>query len=208
MVELESDYNKVILLGDMSVGKTSLIKVATNQAFDPNYKPTLVSSYVKKEFKYNDKEYTFNIWDTIGQEKYRALTKLYFKKAIIVILVYDITKQKSFEALNYWHGLIKNELVENSYILAIVGNKKDLYEEEKVSEEQGKKYAEDSNAKFKLTSAKDDPNGFRQFLDELFTDYIEIIENKSNKKNKNHRKSSKVSLKSNANEDKKKKKCC
>ena len=48
MVELESDYNKVILLGDISVGKTCLIKVATNQAFDPSYKPILASSYVKK----------------------------------------------------------------------------------------------------------------------------------------------------------------
>ena len=58
----------------------------------------------------NDREYTINLWDTIGQEKYRALTKVFFKYSEIVIFVFDITNKKSFDALDYWYETIENEL--------------------------------------------------------------------------------------------------
>ena len=206
MEDIDNQPNKVILLGDTGVGKTCLIKVAIGEEFDPEKSNTLTASYVPKKFQLNDQEYTFNIWDTIGQEKYRALTKLYFKNAIVVILVYDITSKKSFDALDFWNEQIKKELEENSYILALVGNKKDLYNKEEISEGDGKEYANQINAKFKLTSAKDDPLSFTSLLEELFTEYIQNTENKGtiNKR----KKSKSISIKHNDKKDKKTRKCC
>ena len=163
--------NKVIFIGDSGVGKTSLIKVSIGQQIDLQHTITLTASYFSKKFIYNNQKFNFNLWDTIGQEKYRALTKMFFKDANIVILVYDITSQKSFESLDLWLDQVKNEIGDD-FILAVVGNKSDLYFEEKVSEKQGKEYAEKKCAKFKLCSAKDNPADFIVFLEQLFEEYI------------------------------------
>ena len=197
MEEDDDAGNKVIFLGETSVGKTNLIKVSIGKKFDPHSVSTWSASYVPREFTYNNRNYVFDLWDTIGQEQYRSLTKIFFKDAIIVILVYDITNRKSFEELEYWYGEVKNE-VGDEFILAIVGNKRDLYTEEQVSEQEGRKYAAEKGAKFKLSSAKEDPIGFIQFLEELFKDFIDknsnhimgkprglSIQNKDMKKNNN-----------------------
>ena len=169
--ENEENENKVIFIGESGVGKTSLIKVSVGQEFDYQHTLTLTASYFPKKFFYNNQKFTFNLWDTIGQEKYRALTKMFFKDSNIVILVYDITNRKSFENLDFWLDQVKNEIGED-FILAIVGNKSDLYYEEEISEEKGKEYAEKKNAHFKLCSAKDNPANFIEFLDKLCEEYI------------------------------------
>ena len=199
--EEENNNNKVIFLGEASVGKTNLIKISIGKPFDPHSLSTWTSSYVPKIINYNNQKYIFYLWDTIGQEKYRSLTKIFFKNAIIVIIVYDITKRKSFEALDYWIEEVKNELG-NNYILAIVANKSDLYTVEEVSVEEGENYAKSKGAKFKLSSAKIDPLGFIQFLEELCIEHIDKSEDiqktrglSINKKNVNKN-------------DHEKKKCC
>ena len=202
MSEEEDNGNKVIFIGETFVGKTNLIKVSLGKPFDPNPDTTWSASYVPKEFTYDNQKYSFNLWDTIGQEKYRALTKIFFKGAIIAIIVYDITKRKTFEALEYWYEQLKEQLGDD-FILAIVGNKIDLYTKQEVSEEEGKNFAASKGAKFKLTSAKDNPLSFTQFLEELFQDYIE-----KNKNNKKERSRGLSINKCNINIENKKKGCC
>jgi len=167
----ESDANKVIFLGESSVGKTNLIKVAVGQKFDPDSITTWAPTNVTKEYVYNNKKYLFNLWDTIGQELYRSLSKIFFKDSDIVVLVYDITSRKSFEELEYWHETVQKELSGN-YVLALVGNKSDLFTQEQVTEEEGRNYAEKIGAKFKLTSAKNEAANFVRFLEETFEDYL------------------------------------
>ena len=169
--------NKVIFLGESSVGKTNLIKVSVGKPFDPHSMRTCTSSFLPKEFIYNNKRYIFNLWDTIGEEKYRSVTKMFFKGAIIVLLIYDITKKSSFDALCYWLEEVKNE-IGNNFILGVVGNKSDLYIDEEVSQEEAKNFAESKRGKFKISSAKEDPLSFIEFLEELFKDYIDNYENK------------------------------
>ena len=164
--------NKVIFLGESNVGKTNLMRISVGKPFDFHSMSTWSVSYLPKNFIYNNRTYTFNLWDTIGQEVYRSLTKIFFKNAIIVLLIYDITSRKTFEELEYWYQQIKNEL-NNEFLLAIVGNKKDLFIDMKVTEEEGKKYADEKGAKFKLSSAKDDPMDFTQFLEDLLKESIE-----------------------------------
>ena len=194
--------NKVIFLGDTNVGKTSLIRISTGRKIDSGMKPTVTTSFTSKRFSYNKKDYVFNLWDTIGQEKYRALVRIFFKNAIILVLVYDITNKNSFNTLNYWHEQIKNELMNDSYILAVVGNKKDLYQNEEISEEEAQKFADGINAKFTISSAKEEPLVFIEFLEELFIDYIKKIYNKKPNLPRN------LSLKKKDIIKKNKKKCC
>ena len=189
---------KVILLGESSVGKTSLIKVSIGKKFNASELTTYSANYSIKKFNYNGKEYNFNLWDTIGQEKYRALTKMFFKDTKIVILVYDITAEKSFNELDYWYNQIVNELGTEGYSLAVVGNKKDLFKQEKVKEPQGKNFAESKNAKFKLTSAKDDPLSFNSLLEQMFKEFIDNNQDYLNQKRKT----------TISNKAKKKGKCC
>ena len=142
------------------------------------------------------------MWDTIGQEKYRSLTKLFFKDANIVILVYDITSRKTFEELDFWLNLVK-EGIGDDFILAIVGNKSDLFYEEEVTELQAKEYAEKNCAYFKICSAKDNPLEFISFLEQLFEEYIIKIKKISKIEPKG------LSIKKKRlNEKEKKKKCC
>jgi len=202
MSEEEDNGNKVIFIGETFVGKTNLIKVSLGKPFDPNPDTTWSASYAPKEFIYDNQKYTFNLWDTIGQEKYRALTKIFFKGAIIAIIVYDITKKKTFEALEYWYEQLKEQIGED-FILAIVGNKIDLYTKQEVTEEEGKNFAASKGAKFKLSSAKDNPLNFTEFLEELFRDYLD--KNKNNKKDRSRGLSI---TKSSIKDENKKKGCC
>ena len=178
--EENENGNKVIFLGESNVGKTNLMRISVGKPFEPHSMSTWSVSYLPKNYNYNNQTYIFNLWDTIGQETYRSLTKIFFKNAIIVLLVYDISSKKTFEELEYWYNQIKNEL-DNEYLLAIVGNKKDLYAEQQVTEEEGKKYAEEKGAKFKLSSAKVDPIDFTHFLESLFKESIEKNISKFNK---------------------------
>ena len=126
---------KVVLLGESGVGKTCIITRYINNTFDDNGMSTTGASYVGKSMsfdEYGGKSIKFDIWDTAGQEKYRALTKIFYKDASIAILVYDITRKESFDELkNYWYNQIRDYAPKNT-IVAIAANKSDLFEKEQV----------------------------------------------------------------------------
>ena len=160
---------KIALLGDSGVGKSSIALRYTNDSFDDNYISTNGAAYSNKVVqKYGD-TYQLDIWDTAGQERFRSLGKNFYKDAYIVLLVYDITRLESFENLkNIWYQELK-ENGEQNPIIAIVGNKSDLYEEEEiVKEEDARKYAKEIDALFNLVSAK---NGLG--IENLFNDILD-----------------------------------
>ena len=103
---------KIVAIGETGVGgKTSLIIRFINGSFDDNVCSTNGASYASKELKIKElnKNIILNIWDTAGQEKYRALTKFFYKDADAIILAYDITSKRSFlEIKDYWYPEIKN----------------------------------------------------------------------------------------------------
>ena len=190
---------KVILIGDSGVGKTSLINAAGGGSFNPIEPATITASYILKPMKINNKNYNLNIWDTIGQENLRALTKIFFKSSKIVIFVYDITKKYTFESLNGWVNDVK-EIIGDDIIKGVIGNKTDLYLNEEVKDEEGEEFANSINAKFKTTSAKCEPKGFSEFLEELLIEYI-----KENDKNNNN---DSIELNKKDVQKKNTKKCC
>ena len=145
-IDLSSTYQenhiKVILLGNAGVGKTNLINVAMRRKFELNTASTMSQNFSRKFVEYNGMKYTLEIWDTIGQEKLRSINKLFYKNSKIVIFVYDITKLDSYNDLQMWAKEIDTELGLENVIKGVVGNKIDLYLEEKVPDADGEKYAE------------------------------------------------------------------
>ena len=175
---------KVILVGESQVGKTSIISRYTKNLYLENTKRTLSAYSTKKIIEIDGYKIELQIWDTVGQEQYRSVTSIFYKEALVCILVYDITNRDSFDSIkNYWH----NEIIKNGkkgVIIGIAGNKSDLYESEKVSEKEGQEYSDSINAFFKLVSAKNNIsiNEFfkslvekfvkSEFMDELLPQYV------------------------------------
>ena len=170
--ENQEDGVKVILIGESGVGKTNLINIAIGDNFSENEKSTTASTLSLKKIKLNNKEYNLDLWDTIGQEQYRQLTKIFFNTSKIVIFVYDITNKESFKALPGWKKDVEEQLGDD-YIKGVVANKSDLYLEEEVPTEEGQEYAKNNEAKFLLISAKkDDPKKLEDYLRELLEEYL------------------------------------
>ena len=167
----EVDEIKTILVGMTGAGKTNIINAMTNQPFKAESASTLTSSFVDKYIEINKKKYRVELWDTAGQEKYRSLNKIFINDSKIVIIVYDITTKESFQEVDYWTKTVK-EILGDSPIYGLVGNKKDLYTKEQVDEETGRNKAKEINAIFKLTSAKNERGAINEYIKELLENYL------------------------------------
>ena len=146
---------KVVLVGETQTGKTSIIAKLTKDIFQEEVGSTIVNSITNYKIELEDtKTVQLVIWDTAGQEKYRSLNTLFYKDAVIVVLVYDQTQRKTFEEVkNYWIPQIRRHCGEK-IIVAIAANKSDLFEEQEVSDEEGKQLAEATKGIFMQTSCK------------------------------------------------------
>ena len=207
--DLLEDEVKVILIGEVKVGKTNLINIAMGSAFNENEESTGASTFSLKTIPVMGKDYTIKLWDTIGQEKLRNLTKLFYNNSKIVIFVYDITRKESFEEIkNYWVNDVEEKLGKD-IVKGIVGNKIDLFLNEQVSQKEGEEYAQSIGALFLATSAKtDSPKKFENFLVKLFEQYLKKIgynspESKTLKKTKSIHLDKKKNISGSSN-----KKCC
>ena len=147
---------KIVLVGDAGTGKTCIIERFVNDRFNKTQMTTACPSFCTKTINYPEYNKTINldIWDTAGQEMYRSISKLFYKKAAVGVLVYDITNLKSFNNIKeFWYKELK-ENADSNMIFYLVGNKVDLFEEEQVNNKEAKEYAKSINAGFFLTSAK------------------------------------------------------
>ena len=182
--EQSEESIKIILLGNTQVGKTSIIDKFEKNIFLNTTMSTIGSNFIIKFLNINGENVKIELWDTAGQEKFRALSKLFVKNSKIVILVYDITSQESFIGLNFWHEFLINELDQN-IVLGLVGNKADLYEKEEVSQKEGKECAEKWGANFALLSAKEDKEGIDNYIIGLVKKYLEKKNELEEEKNNN-----------------------
>ena len=155
MTETQFETIKIVLLGESGVGKTSIISQFIDQTFQEDLQSSTGGTFSSKTFTYdNGKILKLEIWDTAGQERYRALTKMFYKDANAAILVYDITRKRSFEELqNYWFEQIKESAPQN-IMLVVDANKCDLIQEEEVDEGAARDYSKGIGAIFCTTSAK------------------------------------------------------
>ena len=154
---------KVTLVGDSGVGKSCIIGRYISGIFRNDSLSSASANYSQKIFENKNERLKLQIWDTAGQEKFRALGRNFYKDAYIICIVFDITNKQSFENVKeVWYPEIQNYGEKNN-ILSIVGNKFDLYEDEEVNEKEIKFFAEQIGGKYFLVSAK---NG--KGIDEMF----------------------------------------
>jgi len=143
---------KLIMIGDENVGKTSIISRFKSDKYSGKYEPTLGLDFQSKSIIIDNKNVKLLLYDTAGQEKFRALVPLYTKEAKIIFFVYDITNYDSFLNIEKWFNSLSN-INKDEIIFFIIGNKIDLINERKVPTEEAKMYAESHNYFFAEVSA-------------------------------------------------------
>eukprot|EP01015_Nassula_variabilis_P006891 TRINITY_DN1523_c0_g1_i6.p1 TRINITY_DN1523_c0_g1~~TRINITY_DN1523_c0_g1_i6.p1 ORF type:complete len:205 (+),score=28.37 TRINITY_DN1523_c0_g1_i6:2-616(+) len=157
------DRFKILVIGNSSVGKSSLLLRFTENTFSESFLPTIGVDFKIKTYDVDDKTVKMQIWDTAGQDRFKTITSSYYKGSHGIIVVYDISNRGTFSDLQNWLEEIERHAGENiSKIL--VGNKCDLEENRAVPYEEGKQYAEHHNMKFIETSAKDAKNVDQAFV--------------------------------------------
>ena len=133
---------KIILIGDSGVGKSSLLKRAVKNTFDDNYQATIGFEFLLLHFQVNELKIKFQIWDTCGQEMYRSLVQGFYHNSSLAVLVYDVSKKKSFESLDAWLQELRQHN-EGDLPVFLVGNKNDL--NKAVTPEEGMNFSKVNN---------------------------------------------------------------
>ena len=164
---------KIILLVDSAVGKTNLLNVFLNYDFQDYPGCTLASYSFEGNYSYKNNSYKYIIWDTAGQEQYRSINKLFIRGSKIILIVYSIDCRESFNSVNFWINYVKENLKGGKYIMALVANKSDLYEQQIVNDEEGEEAAKKYGIDFLTTSAKESRKSFQDFVNKLIAIYIE-----------------------------------
>ena len=144
---------KLVLLGESSVGKSSLVCRFVKGQFLDVSEPTIGAAFMTQTVCLSDVTVKFEIWDTAGQERYHSLTPMYYRAAQAAIVVYDITSAESFEKAKHWVKELQKQ-ADSNIIISLVGNKVDLAEHRAVSIQDAQAYAEENGILCMETSAK------------------------------------------------------
>ena len=169
------DYSysvKFIIVGDSSVGKSNILLRFSRDTFDQSHQATLGIEFANKHMIYNNTDYLIQIWDTAGQENFRSVTRAYYKASAVAMVVYDITKEESFQHIESCLRDCK-ELAPGTVILVLIGNKSDLEDQRVIAKERGEIFAKENNMVFLETSALNG-NGIK----EAFEKSIQIVDQK------------------------------
>jgi len=154
---------KFVVIGDASVGKSSLLRQFTEKRFSPEQTHTIGVEFGSRICKLNDKSVKLQIWDTAGQERFRAVTRSYYRGALGMILVYDTTNRNTYNHLRTWLTDAKS-LAPPNCIIMLVGNKTDLPNQREVNYEEAQKFATENSLMYCETSAKSGSNVEEMFL--------------------------------------------
>ena len=181
---------KILLLGDSAVGKTCFLMRYTDNTFTEIHMSTIGLDYKLKNVQLdNGKIVKIQIWDTAGQDRFRSITKNYYKGAHGIILIYDVTNKKTFENVRTWINQIKEEVSEKVSII-LVGNKIDDEEHREVPNVEGEKLANELGLMFFECSAKSGINidsTFNELVKKTVENYSKVIKGEKLKNKKNGR---------------------
>uniref|UniRef100_A0A1A8KQM6 small monomeric GTPase n=2 Tax=Nothobranchius TaxID=28779 RepID=A0A1A8KQM6_NOTKU len=156
---------KLLLIGDSGVGKTCVLFRFSDDAFNTTFISTIGIDFKIKTVELQGKKIKLQIWDTAGQERYRTITTAYYRGAMGFILMYDITNEESFNAVQDWATQIKTYSWDNAQVI-MVGNKCDMDQERVVPHEKGKHLADQLGFEYYEASAKENIN-VRQVFERL-----------------------------------------
>jgi Ras-related protein Rab-1A len=163
---------KILIVGDINTGKTSILDQFANGHFDGSYISTIGIDFNVKIIPVDKNvNVKLQVWDTCGQERFRALTRSYYRNANAVVIVYDITNRNTFEKAKIWIKEIE-DYIDSDVLRVLVGNKSDLFTDRKIQYFDGHSLAEENYMQFFETSAKYDNNIetlFKFIADKLYS---------------------------------------
>jgi small GTP-binding protein len=171
----EPDYRfKVVIIGAAGSGKTAMVDQLTTGEFHDSTRTTVGVDYRTFRLDVQQHVVQLELWDTAGQETYRAIAKTYFRSALGCVLVYDTTSQTSFDELQYWFGQFR-ELASPNALVLLAGNKIDLEGNRQVSPEVAEQFAKDHFLEYLETSAATATN-IREVFEKLGRGIFELVQ--------------------------------
>ncbi|XP_057455568.1 ras-related protein Rab11B-like [Lotus japonicus] len=176
----DEDYDylfKLVLIGDSGVGKSNLLSRFTRNEFNLESKSTIGVEFATRSVRIHDKTVKAQIWDTAGQERYRAITSAYYRGAVGALIVYDVTRQVTFENVQRWLKELRDHTDANIVIM-LVGNKADLRHLRAVPTEEATAFAERENTYFMETSALESLNVDNAFI-EVLSEIYNVVSRKT-----------------------------
>eukprot|EP01117_Protostelium_nocturnum_P010231 TRINITY_DN3670_c0_g1_i1.p1 TRINITY_DN3670_c0_g1~~TRINITY_DN3670_c0_g1_i1.p1 ORF type:complete len:217 (-),score=79.80 TRINITY_DN3670_c0_g1_i1:103-753(-) len=184
----EFDTMKIVVIGDSAVGKTNIsARFASNdEEFELGSKATIGVDIITADVTVSDQTLIkVQIWDTAGQDRFKAMTKGFYKDAIGGLIVYDVTKAQSFRNVEKWLSEFheKSNIDEKELVMMLVGNKCDLKTFREVATEEAKKFAEQKGLLFVETSALNGKNideAFKQTIEALYQKRVSSMKNEEN----------------------------
>jgi small GTP-binding protein len=166
---------KLALIGDSGSGKTSILLRFTDNTYNDNTQFTIGVDFKIVSMNIDDNLVKLQIWDTCGSERFKSLTTSFIKSCSAFILVFDITRMKTFKNLEFWMKVVKDSAKEGDF-LCLIGNKSDLQNKRQVPLEDCVEFAKNNGLKYMETSAKNNVN-----IIEAFTFVAEMLYNKKKK---------------------------
>ena len=162
---------KILLIGDSGVGKSCLLVRFVEDKFSPSFITTIGIDFKIKTVDINGKKIKLQLWDTAGQERFRTITTAYYRGAMGIILVYDVTDERTLANVKQWFKTVNDHASDDAQLL-LVGNKSDM-DTRVISYEQGEALAQELGLPFIESSAKDDSN-----VNEIFFTLAKLIQDK------------------------------
>lgn len=175
---------KLLIIGDQGVGKSCILSQFADNFYTPNSIMTAGIDFKTKKIKIDNKEVKLQIWDTAGQEKYRSITQSFYKNAMGVFIVFDLTSQESFDNIKNWIRQVKNHAHADVYKM-LLGNKCDVEVDKKIPKDQIAELVNELNIEYYETSAKANVN-----INEAFYQIAKQIKAKAQKDEQNNENSS------------------
>ena len=154
----EYDYLfKVLLIGDSSVGKTSVLLRYVEDKFNAEFQTTIGVDFKVSTFNMNGKSIKLQLWDTAGQDRFKNIVASYYRGAHGILLMYDITNQTSYQNVQRWYDEAQNYL-QKSVPKLLIGNKADIASQRSVRMEEAKNLSDRLGIDYIATSAKNNIN--------------------------------------------------
>jgi len=161
---------KLLMIGDSGVGKSCLLLRFSDDSFTTSFITTIGIDFKIKTVEIDGKRVKLQIWDTAGQERFRTITTAYYRGAMGILLVYDITDEQSFLNIRNWIRNIEQH-ASDSVQKVLIGNKCDMVDDRVITTDRGKELADEYGIKFFETSAKTDTNVKESFIS-IATDIV------------------------------------